>query len=381
VSRFKKPIAHLALPPAGTDDDVKFRPGVRGMAAKSAFISHISQETDLAQGLKTRIQHDFLGMIDVFVSSDGETIRAGTKWLDAVDAALERADIQLVLCSTESVGRPWVNFEAGAAWIRDIPVVPVCHSCMTPDRLPSPLNMLQSVQCGPDGMKTLYRAIAGVLGVDLPNVDYDELAAEMARLEERHRASTGAVDSVPDPTVLCAASEQYSGLGFDLDVGVVEATFPAATIERKLTRKRLTELLLGDTYEIIHLVTAVDPETGDLIFSPIDFGTYRPLDGGPVDRMTAGAFADLLRESETRLVVLATCKALLLAVDVSDVATMAASDAIISGTEAAEWAESFYGLLAQGMPVFKAYEITRKQVSAPIRLVRKRDVTFSLASS
>ena len=178
--------------------------------------------------------------------------------------------------------------------------------------------------------------------------------------------------------MLCAASEQYSSLGFDLDVAVVESAFPSATVERNLTRKRLTELLLGDTFEIIHLVTAVDPESGDLIFSPIDFDTYQPL-GDTVDRMSAEAFADLLRESETRLVVLATCKALLLAVDVADVATMAASDAVINGTEAAEWAESFYGLLTQGMPVFKAYEITRKQVSAPIRLVRQRDVTFSLS--
>ena len=347
------------------------------MAAKSAFISHISDETDLAQGLKARLHRDFLGMLDIFVSSDGETIRAGAKWLEAVDAALERADIQLVLCSTESVGRPWVNFEAGAAWIRGIPVVPVCHSCMTADRLPSPLNMLQSVDCRPEGMKTLYRAIAAVLDVDLPAVDFDEIAAEMARLEERHRATVRGVDSVEDPTVLCAASEQYSRLGFDLDVGVVESAFPSATIERNLTRKRLTELLLRDTYEIIHLVTAVDPESGDLIFSPIDFETYEPL-GDTVDRMSAEAFADLLRESQTRLVVLATCKALLLAVDVADVATMAASDAIIKSTEAAEWAESFYGLLRQGMPVFKAYEITRKQVSAPIRLVRQRDVTFSL---
>ena len=94
------------------------------MAKKRVFISHISSETQLAQSLKQRLDRDFLGLLDIFVSSDQKTIQAGQKWLEEVDKALRSADLQVVLCSKESVGRPWVNFEAGAVWLRGIPVIP-----------------------------------------------------------------------------------------------------------------------------------------------------------------------------------------------------------------------------------------------------------------
>src|SRR5262245_61576268 len=106
------------------------------MAKKRIFISHISDETELAQWLKACLDRDFLGALDIFVSSDRPTIEAGRRWLDEVDKALREADLQIVLCSRESVARPWVNFEAGAVWLRGIPVVPVCHSGLEPESLP-----------------------------------------------------------------------------------------------------------------------------------------------------------------------------------------------------------------------------------------------------
>jgi hypothetical protein len=117
----------------------------RALKKKTVFISHISDETEVAQWLKARIDRDFLGAVDIFVSSDRSTIAAGRKWLDEVDKALKRADLQIVLCSPDSVGRPWVNFEAGAVWLRGIPVIPVCHSGLQPEGLPVPLSMLEGV--------------------------------------------------------------------------------------------------------------------------------------------------------------------------------------------------------------------------------------------
>ena len=68
------------------------------MATKCVFISHVSIETALAQALKERLQRDFLGMLDVFVSSDQSTIGAGAKWLDEVDKAQKRARSPASVC-------------------------------------------------------------------------------------------------------------------------------------------------------------------------------------------------------------------------------------------------------------------------------------------
>ena len=75
------------------------------MLRKEVFISHISSETDIAQALKAHLGRHFLGLLDIFVSSDRQTIQAGSKWLEEVDKALKSADLQIVLCSGESVGR------------------------------------------------------------------------------------------------------------------------------------------------------------------------------------------------------------------------------------------------------------------------------------
>lgn len=350
------------------------------MGKKRVFISHISRETELAQGLKQRLEKHFLGLLDIFVSSDRKTIQAGSRWLEEVDKALKSADLQIVLCSKESVGRPWVNFEAGAVWLRGIPVIPLCHSGLRPNDLPVPLGMLEGIECSqPEGLHKLYDAIAKQLSVDVPDVDFQKITVELKGLEEKFIRATQDFEIVENPRILCAASEQFAqpSLGFDLDVGILEKVFPnRVKIERQLTRKRLIELLTSHRFDIVHLVLAVDPENGDLLFSPIDFTTYKAATHSP-DTMSAEGFAALLLESKTQLVVLATCKALLLAVQVAHVANMAASDAEITGTEAAEWEECFYTLLARGMPLFRAFDITKSQSKTPIRPVRKKDVAFA----
>lgn len=152
------------------------------MARKRVFISHISNETELAQSLKQQLEKHFLGLLEIFVSSDRETIQAGSKWLDEVDEALRKADIQIVLCSKESVRRPWVNFEAGAVWLRGIPVIPFCHSGMSPNNLPVPLGMLEAVECcQADGLYKLYDVIAKNLAVNIPDVDFQKMVIDLSK--------------------------------------------------------------------------------------------------------------------------------------------------------------------------------------------------------
>jgi hypothetical protein len=82
------------------------------MAAKQVFISHISAESEIAQKLKQHLVSSFLGLLDIFVSSDRATIGAGEKWLDEIEKSLKAADAEVVLCSRQSVGRPWINLDS-----------------------------------------------------------------------------------------------------------------------------------------------------------------------------------------------------------------------------------------------------------------------------
>ena len=109
------------------------------------FISHITPEASLAAVLKKWIEDAFLGQADVFVSSDHDDITAGDQWFLKIGQALVDAKVLLVICSTESVHRPWINFETGAGHIKEVPIIPICHTGMTKQELPKPLLFFQAL--------------------------------------------------------------------------------------------------------------------------------------------------------------------------------------------------------------------------------------------
>jgi hypothetical protein len=151
------------------------------------FISHIGEEDQVAKALKELIEPHFLGLLDVFVSSDGGSIEMGQKWLDTVSAALKNCAIQIVVCSPKSVARPWVNFEAGAAWVREVPVIPLCHSGMTPSELPIPLSLLQAANLTDvDAMRLVIARLAKVLGSSAPKVDLTAFVEHIRAFEEHY---------------------------------------------------------------------------------------------------------------------------------------------------------------------------------------------------
>lgn len=157
------------------------------MGRPKVFVSHVTQEHHLADLIKNQVTQDFLGMIDVFVSSDQVSITVGSKWLNEIDDALKTAQIELILCSHESIQRPWINFEAGAGWVKGIPVVPVCHTGLRPVDLPIPLNMLQGFSASEkSGWEKVYSLLARQLGSAKPAVDLEPLVVSVREFEEEY---------------------------------------------------------------------------------------------------------------------------------------------------------------------------------------------------
>ncbi len=112
----------------------------------NAFISHIKEEAGIALKLKECIESTFAGQVEVFVSSDVRDLPAGSKWLTEIDAALNSSLVFLVLCSKNSLKRPWINVEMGCVWIKGVPIIPLCHSGQTKGELPSPISSFQALE-------------------------------------------------------------------------------------------------------------------------------------------------------------------------------------------------------------------------------------------
>lgn len=167
------------------------------MAKPLVFLSHINEEAELAGLFKAEIESNFLGMVDVFVSSEDASISVGSKWLDRITDGLQAAEAMLLLCSPVSIGRPWINFEAGAGWARKIPVAPLCHSGLRPAGLPVPLNMLQAIEANSEAkLADLFKMIASKLNSNTPAVDARRFTQKVIEFEGRYAPEIKALPSL-----------------------------------------------------------------------------------------------------------------------------------------------------------------------------------------
>jgi parallel beta-helix repeat protein len=145
------------------------------------FISHINEEQGIATVLKNWIESTFLGQHAVFVSSSPDDIPAGSKWLEKIDNALNDSSIYIVLCSPKSVKRNWINFETGCAWIKKVPVIPICHSGMLKGELPSPLSFFQGLNIETATFpQDIFKVLAKYLSVEvIPRIATLEMNNEL----------------------------------------------------------------------------------------------------------------------------------------------------------------------------------------------------------
>src|SRR5438034_2526227 len=157
------------------------------MTKPKLFVSHVTEEAPLAEILKVHLSRDFLGLVDIFVSSDMDSIAAGDNWLQTLEQALRESSTLLVLCSYASINRPWVNFEVGAAWISRIPIVPICHSGLRPSALPMPFNVLQAIEANSEsGLKRAYALVAHKLSCNPPQKEFSSLISEVVHFEQSY---------------------------------------------------------------------------------------------------------------------------------------------------------------------------------------------------
>lgn len=133
------------------------------------FISFIHEEEQYAEAVQKFITGVLGTDAEPFLSSDKFQVYAGERWLDRIVSELGRAKVAILMLSPVSVKRPWVNFEAGAAWVRNIVAIPVCYRGLKKDQLPRPYSSLQAVNLlMADDHEYLARSVAHHLGLPEP---------------------------------------------------------------------------------------------------------------------------------------------------------------------------------------------------------------------
>lgn len=124
------------------------------------FISFIHEEERIAQAVQTYLKKHLQHHLPqgVFLSADDWQVFAGEIWLDRIEQELHEARVIILMLSPQSVQRPWINFEGGAAWLAKKAVIPVCFHGLTKGQMPKPYSGIQGLDL-PDDLYYLLRSV------------------------------------------------------------------------------------------------------------------------------------------------------------------------------------------------------------------------------
>jgi hypothetical protein len=362
---------------------------MRGMPPIDIFLSHVTPEANLADIIEDHLLRDFIGLVRVFASSDQGSILAGSKWLDEVTSALNRANLHVVLASPDSIERKWINFEAGAAHVRGVPIIPLCHSGLAPAQLPVPLSESEGLVLSDEsGFARFYAAIARALGSDVPIVDFTKYGREVSgfeadyakrnRVADAARMLTPSTETVRDPRALCVSSQQFLKLGMENQLAQVLAAFPSDLRHDRVFDSMTTRRALSDErFDIVHIAGFVCPRSGALYFSDVDLRTGKPVPDAELDVIEADDLVTLLRGAHSRLAVITSCDALALATSLIATCHVVAARDMVSPHMMAAWVEGFYGQLPTS-PLSQALDFALRVSGAPMRLYARQPDSVDL---
>lgn len=89
------------------------------------FFSHSSKDKESLIVLKDIIEEKTGGTINIFMSSDGQSIPFGSNWMYKIEEGLKDAKIMFVFVTPKSIDTGWIYFEAGYAYSKGIEVIPI----------------------------------------------------------------------------------------------------------------------------------------------------------------------------------------------------------------------------------------------------------------
>jgi len=112
------------------------------MKKPTLFFSHSSKDRDMILTIKNKLMSATGGVLDIFMSSDGQSIPFGTNWIHKIEEGLNDAKIMFVFVTENSLPSGWIYFEAGFAYNKGIKVIPVGIG-VDIGALKAPLNLLQ----------------------------------------------------------------------------------------------------------------------------------------------------------------------------------------------------------------------------------------------
>ena len=112
------------------------------MNKPTVFFSHSSKDKDLVLLIKNKVENITKKTINIFMSSDGQSIPFGTNWIHKIEDGLNESKIMFVFVTNNSIDSGWIYFESGFAYSKNIKVIPIGIG-VDIGKISAPLSLLQ----------------------------------------------------------------------------------------------------------------------------------------------------------------------------------------------------------------------------------------------
>jgi hypothetical protein len=184
------------------------------------FLSHAAKDSRSIGFLKDRIVSLTGSSIDIFVSSDGESIRFGRNWVHQVEEALGRAKLMFVFLSPAALQSRWVPFESGFAYAKGIQVVPVGILGVDLASVGPPFGLLQGFNINsPQALNNLVKIINDTFecsfGEEMTAEDYQQaFLGDEIRANSLFGEYSGVIDEITFHTKCIHPPEDGAVIGF-----------------------------------------------------------------------------------------------------------------------------------------------------------------------
>ena len=107
------------------------------------FFSHSSRDKQPLTKLKELLLTKCSNSLEIFLSSDGQSIPFGKNWVHQIEKALNVSSTFFIFLTPHSLNSNWVHFEAGHAYSKGLDVIPIGLFGIDLNSVRPPLNLLQ----------------------------------------------------------------------------------------------------------------------------------------------------------------------------------------------------------------------------------------------
>lgn len=113
------------------------------MEKSTIFFSHSSKDKLLLTSIKTHLLNITSETINIFQSSDGESIPFGNNWVHKIEENLKVSKLMFVFVTPNSIKSNWLYFESGFSYSKGVKVIPIGLNGIDIGQIGPPINLLQ----------------------------------------------------------------------------------------------------------------------------------------------------------------------------------------------------------------------------------------------